>query len=83
MDYGVPRKSVALEWQKDLLRFLPKGQGDIKCQHLFRSQNKRRVCQNADTSSCFTPSSQVKMRQVPKYVLFSIAIRSKITKHSE
>jgi hypothetical protein len=28
--YGVPRKSVALEWQKDLLRFLPKGQGDIK-----------------------------------------------------
>jgi hypothetical protein len=88
IDYGVPRKSVALEWQKDLLRFLPKGQGDIKCQHLFRSQNKRRVCQNADTPSCFyakfpskiTPSSQVKMRQVPKYVLFSVAIRSKITK---
>ena len=31
----------------------------------------------------FTPSSQVKLRQIPKYVLFSIAIWSKITKHSE
>lgn len=79
MDYGVPRKSVALEWQKDLLRFLPKGQGDIKYQHVFSSQNKKRVCQNADTPSCFMPSSQVKLRQVPKYVLFSVAIRSKIT----
>ncbi len=29
------------------------------------------------------PNSQVKMRQIPKYVLFSIAIWSKITKHSE
>ena len=35
--YGVPRKSVALEWQKDLFRFLPKGQGDIKCQHVYSS----------------------------------------------
>ena len=34
---GVPRKSVALEWQKDLFRFLPKGQGDIKCQHVYSS----------------------------------------------
>ena len=25
----------------------------------------------------FTPSSPAKMRQVPKYVLFSVAIRSK------
>ena len=32
MYYGVPRKSVAVVWQKDLFRFLPKGQGDIKCQ---------------------------------------------------
>jgi hypothetical protein len=35
--YGVPRKSVDQEWQKDLLRFLPKGQGDIKCQHVYSS----------------------------------------------
>ena len=35
--YGVPRKSVAQVWQKDLLRFLPKGQGDIKCQHVYSS----------------------------------------------
>ena len=27
--YGVPRKSVAIAWQKDLFRFLPAGQGDI------------------------------------------------------
>ena len=40
-----------LEWQEDLLRFLPKGQGDIKYQHVFSSQNKKRVCQNADTPS--------------------------------
>ena len=28
----------------------------------------------------FTPNFQVKIRQVPKYVLFSVAIQSKITK---
>ena len=27
--YGVPRKSMAMAWQKDLFRFLPAGQGDI------------------------------------------------------
>ena len=36
--YGLSRKSVALEWQKDLLRFLPKGQGDIK-------EEKKESCQ--------------------------------------
>ena len=35
--YGVPRKCVDQEWQKDLLRFLPKGQGDIKCQQVYSS----------------------------------------------
>ena len=35
IDYGVPRKSVALEWQKDLLRFLPKEQGDSNPFFLF------------------------------------------------
>jgi hypothetical protein len=29
MYYGVPRKSVVQEWQKDLFRFLPKGQGEL------------------------------------------------------
>ena len=50
LDFGEPRKSVALEWQKDLLRFLispygsndffcPLGQGDIKCQHVYSYQD--------------------------------------------
>ena len=30
--YGVPCKSVAIVWQKDLFRFLPVGQGDISYQ---------------------------------------------------
>ena len=29
--YGVPCKSVAIVWKKDLFRFLPVGQGDMKC----------------------------------------------------
>ena len=33
--YGVPRKSVAIAWQKDLFRFLPVGQGDSKYQDVF------------------------------------------------
>ena len=33
--YGVPRKSVAIVWQKDLFRFLPVEQGDSKYQHVF------------------------------------------------
>ena len=40
MDFGEPRKSVAQEWKKDLFRFLPVGQGDIKCQHVYSSKNK-------------------------------------------
>ena len=35
--YGVPRKSAAIVWQKDLFRFLPVGQGDIKCPHVYSS----------------------------------------------
>ena len=35
--YGVPCKSVAQVWQKDLFRFLPVGQGDIRCQHVYSS----------------------------------------------
>ena len=52
MHYGVPRKSVDLEWKKDLLRFLPKGQGDIKCHipdaqtHLYSKESGCEIVNN-------------------------------------
>ena len=47
--YGVPRKSAAIAWQKDLFRFLPVGQGDSKYQHIYSS--KKRECILVNTPS--------------------------------
>ena len=52
IDYGVPRKSVAIVWQKDLFRFLPKGQGDSKCQHVYNSLFSY-VCRHIVPYFCF------------------------------
>ena len=43
MDYGVPRKSVALEWQKDLLRFSV---------NIYLVPKIREGCVKTDTPSC-------------------------------